>query len=185
MTLFDPGDPTVPSGPARPIVVDADAHIDRGHRFHLYRQLASGEGTVLWIMLNPSVADADRPDPTLTRCISYSHREGYRRLEVVNLFSRITADPAALLPASITGAQVSRAEEIIRWAASNANAAICGWGSWGPNQVCRDMVANRSAFVLSVLEHYRVPTWCLGRTASGAPRHPLYLPADAELERYP
>ena len=43
--------------------------------------------TVSFIMLNPSRADAEVNDPTITRCINFALSWGYGRLEVVNLFA--------------------------------------------------------------------------------------------------
>ena len=47
-------------------------------------------------MLNPSRADAEVNDPTITRCISFAHSWDYGRLEVVNLFAYRTSKPSLL-----------------------------------------------------------------------------------------
>ena len=41
---------------------------------------------------------------------------------------------------------------------------------------------DRAAAVLQLLSHRTV--WCLGRTRSGQPRHPLYVPARTTLQLY-
>jgi hypothetical protein len=37
-------------------------------------------------MLNPSTADAEVEDPTIRRCIGYSHAWGFAGIVVINLF---------------------------------------------------------------------------------------------------
>ena len=52
------------------------------YRYLLTRSLG-GSATCLFIMLNPSSADAENDDPTIRRCIGFANREGYGRLEVI------------------------------------------------------------------------------------------------------
>ncbi len=55
-----------------------------------------GLGTVTWVMLNPSTADADVDDPTIRRCIGFSKAWGYNALTVVNLFAWRATSPRDL-----------------------------------------------------------------------------------------
>lgn len=41
------------------------------YRYHLWRRWDTGP-SVMWIMLNPSTADADEDDPTIRRCVGYA-----------------------------------------------------------------------------------------------------------------
>lgn len=41
-------------------------------------------GRVVWVMLNPSTADATRNDPTMVRVIDFSAAAGFTSLTVVN-----------------------------------------------------------------------------------------------------
>ena len=72
------------------------AVITGDYRYLLWREWNSNNKTVSFIMLNPSLADAEINDPTITRCIKFSQAWGYDRLEVVNLFAYRTSKPSLL-----------------------------------------------------------------------------------------
>lgn len=40
--------------------------------------------TLVFCMLNPSTADAEKDDPTIRRCVGFANREGYNKILVVN-----------------------------------------------------------------------------------------------------
>ena len=67
------------------------------YRYWLQRETGiDNDKIMLFVMLNPSVADAVENDPTIRRCIGYAKREGFGMLEVVNLFAFISTDPDGL-----------------------------------------------------------------------------------------
>lgn len=57
---------------------------ERVYRFNLHRRWAEGS-TLLWIMLNPSIADEHVLDPTLRRCENFSRAWGYAGFEVATV----------------------------------------------------------------------------------------------------
>jgi len=69
--------------------------IDGTWRRLLTREWSDGP-QVTFIMLNPSIADATRPDPTLTRCIGFAQSWGMGGLRVANLWSMVQSDPTQL-----------------------------------------------------------------------------------------
>jgi hypothetical protein len=70
------------------------------YRWWLMRRWREGAPTLLFLGLNPSSADAQRDDATLRRLIGLADGWGYGAVEVLNLFSWISTDPAALRQAS-------------------------------------------------------------------------------------
>jgi len=117
--LFDP--------PAGEFVPVADAVIDGPFRYLLNRQWSAGTADCLWIMLNPSKADALDDDPTLDRCIAFSKRWGANGLTVVNLFALRSTDPARLM--SAPDPVGPWCDLWIERAIKNATTVIVAWGA--------------------------------------------------------
>ncbi|WP_366914828.1 DUF1643 domain-containing protein [Hyphomonas sp.] len=127
-----------------------------------------------FILLNPSVADAEIDDPTLRRCIGFAKRENCGGLTVVNLFAFRTSDPKLLLRAEDPEGPENQLH--LRMAVEAADMVICGWGA--------HPVAQKSGQNL-VQAFPAIAFRCLGKSGAGAPRHPLYLKSDAELRPFP
>jgi hypothetical protein len=145
------------------------------YRYRLGRTWGGGP-TALFVMLNPSIADGTIDDPTIVRCVGFAEREGCGALDVVNLFAWISTDPKAL--ASTVHPVGPMNDEVIRVAAARASLIVCAWGASIPRGS-----EKRVGEVLALLPIGR-PAKCFGTTASGAPRHPLYLPAGEPLVPY-
>ena len=144
---------------------------------------------LLFIGLNPSRADAERDDPTLRRLQAFAHSWGYGRLEVLNLFGRISPSPAVLRRSrEPVGADNDRwLQQRVAALAAASGALWLGWGHGGAWR-------GRDQQVLAQLARWTVPPapeavapavpWlALGLTASGQPRHPLYVAGDARPVR--
>ncbi|MGH2626189.1 MAG: DUF1643 domain-containing protein [Anaerolineales bacterium] len=134
------------------------------YRYHLWREWDQGLPVVTFVMLNPSTADAEQDDPTIRRCTAFARNWGYGRLEVVNLFAYRAASPRELFAARDPVGPENR-----RWVSGSVegNRVVVAWGNHGRG--------------------LRSPVWeglsgrgraCLGLTALGEPRHPLYVPGD-------
>ena len=145
---------------------------DGRYRFLLTREFG-GESTCVFVMLNPSTADADHNDPTIRRCIGFAKREGFGRLEIVNLFGFMSTEPAVLFAASDPVGDDNDAK--IASALARADMAVVAWGNHGVFD------AERSAVVLGLIADSNKPVMCFGLTAKGQPKHPLYLRSNAEL----
>ena len=143
------------------------------YRYRLSRAWLLGEGTVLFVMLNPSTADAEMDDPTVRRCMGFARRWGFQGLVVGNLFAWRATDPRELQRASDpVGPENDRH---LAEMSGGADVTIVAWGA-------HDVQRGRASDVLGLLkgsvEH-------LGLTKQGHPRHPLYLRADAARREMP
>ena len=66
------------------------------YRYSLTRKWEAWKGTVNFIMLNPSTADAQEDDPTIRRCIGFAKAWGYGGIVVTNLFAYRATNPKEL-----------------------------------------------------------------------------------------
>ena len=150
---------------------------DGVYRYRLERQwdTLTGAGTVLWIMLNPSTADAEKNDPTIRRCIGYSKAWGYAGLYVGNLYALRSTDPKAIgKHADPVGPECDH-HLAMMVEPSHVSLVVCAWGSGAdPRRVDQ---------VCDLLQSY-LRLHCLGFTKDGSPRHPLYLPKDLQPKFY-
>ena len=148
---------------------------DRAYRYALTRQWDSRPPAV-FVMLNPSTADAVRDDPTVTRCLGFARRENCGGLVIVNLFALRTTDPRELRghPDPVGTGN----DWFIREHCGAGRLVIAAWGTHG-------RLGGRDRAVLAMLRDARAAVRCLGVTAGGMPRHPLYLPRGAQLASYP
>ncbi len=140
----------------------------RRYRYWLRRTWDPTLERCVFICLNPSTADAHHDDPTLKRCISFAKQWGYGSLLLVNLFSFRATNPRALKTASDPVGP--RTDFWLRRAARETPNVIAAWGNGG-------LLHNRGT---TVHKRLGIP-FCLGITALGMPRHPLYCPNNTRL----
>lgn len=143
---------------------------DGRYRYRLERRWDDGRA-LLAIGLNGSKADAERSDNTITRLVRLAQGWGYGTLHMGNLFGLMSTDPKALYAA--TDPVGPETDAWLRWMAERADDVLVCWGSFPRFQW-------RAAQVLRLLGNR--PLWCLGRTLSGAPRHPARLGGDIQRE---
>jgi hypothetical protein len=156
--------------PSREPVVTGRATFSRDHRYRTSLARRWGDGPrICWVMLNPSTADATHDDPTLRRCIAFARAWGAGSIEVVNLFALVSTDPKRLLTEP-DAADAANGPAVAR-AVRRADLVVTGWGN-----VPTALIARAAKAMRRLPEH----TWCLGLTAQGQPRHPLYVAAKTE-----
>ncbi len=145
------------------------------YRYRLGRVRDGGSGTVVFIMLNPSTADAEVNDPTIRRCIGFAWDWGHRALTVVNLFAYRATTPKELRRATDPIGPAN--DQHILAAVGAADAVVVAWGVHGA-------LHGRGREVMRLLSQGPQLT-CLGVTKEGLPRHPLYMPKRARPTPYP
>jgi hypothetical protein len=143
---------------------------DRRFRYALRRTWDPSRPSVLFVGLNPSTADHRHDDPTIRRCIGFAKVMGFGELLVANLFAFRTPHPRELRRAADPVGP--RNNHWLKRLAGDADLVIGAWGSHGS-------FLGRDDVVIPLLGEIH----CLGITARGQPRHPLYLPKTAPLRR--
>ncbi|MEB3173539.1 MAG: DUF1643 domain-containing protein [Cyanobacteriota bacterium] len=174
------------------------------YRWWLRRQWQPQGPVLLFVGLNPSRADGQRDDPTLRRLVGFARQWGYGALEVVNLFGRISASPA-LLKRSADPVGPSNDSWLLRalqggagdigGGAANAGgdggggsspAAI--WFGWGNQGAWRGRERQVLRLIGQSLQRCGASPppelLCLGVTAAGQPRHPLYVASATRPEPF-
>lgn len=153
------------------------------YRYRLWRRVVSHHAhhvkdrIALFIMLNPSTADAMLDDPTIRRCIGFAAREGCGWLHVVNLYAYRATDPRALVSAGDPVGPENDASiaAAIAEACASGGYVLAAWGVY-PRAAARVETVRAICRSLGGDALY-----CLGTSAAGHPRHPLYLRADARV----
>lgn len=149
---------------------------DNRYRYHLWRIWDDAKPTAVWVMLNPSTADAYQDDPTIRRCIGFAKTFDFGGIQIVNLYAYRATNPTELRKVSDP---VGPANELfIRRACSTlAGKVICAWGA-------SPYAAHRAGDARLIIWHEFGQSWCIGKTKDGSPCHPLYRPAGTRLERF-
>lgn len=164
---------------------------DGRHRIELTRSWRSDQGhyALTYVMLNPSTAGADKDDPTVRRCVGLARANGFSSITVVNLFTLIAADPQSLLAELGAGRAcnvpdgyggLGGSDAAIR-DAMGAWRVCAAWGAHGGHPLVRPRVEEVARFLPRFPPERLV---CLGLTAHGQPRHPLFVSSEQKLMRY-
>lgn len=158
-------------GIARTAILSPDGR----YRYRLTRWWESGyHRRCVFVMLNPSTADANIDDPTIRRCMSFARREGYGGIEVVNLFAMRTTRPVHLKEAADPVGPENNS--YLRSALIGHSMVIAAWGA--------HKMAAIPGRALAAMANGAPPLHCLGTTKDGSPRHPLYLKETTPLQRW-
>ena len=143
------------------------------YRYELGRRW--GEGlTAVFVMFNPSTADAEQDDPTIRRCIGFAESWGCGALRVVNLFALRATDPRELRDAMDPIGNEN--DGYIRRACARRDVCVVV-AAWGAS-LQRWPVAKRRRFAVERM--LPADAVCLARTGDGIPRHPLFVKGDVE-----
>ena len=147
----------------------------RAYRYVLWRKWGDSP-MLLWIMANPSTADAFQTDPTVRRTLNFAERWGYRESRVCNAFAFRSTDPKRLT--QVTDPVGPQNKQYVEENARQAHRIVLAWGN-----IAR--LNQQSDRVREWLKPYRSKLFCLGTTEThGEPLHPLYLSTGTPMYPY-
>lgn len=158
------------------------------YRYRLWRWWDESKPMACWIMLNPSIADAETDDPTIRKCIGFTKRWDEAGLHeaggimVVNLFGYRATDPHELRK-GVSRVRVSAPEEpkandtFLFDEAEACPLVVAAWGSHG-------WIADRGPHVRERLRKEGIAVHHLGLTATKQPRHPGRIAYATPLQRW-
>jgi hypothetical protein len=142
---------------------------DRSHRFWLVRIWDRSKPLLVVCMFNPSDADDEKNDPTISALIHFATMWNYGGLLVINLHSHVSSQPSAIRRLRADKIETCPEPNIRAWfhaidyAGERGLPILAAWGNLGDSE----MIA-RIHVLLG--DH---PTICLGTTQDGRPKHPM------------
>ena len=155
---------------------------DRKYRFKLWRIVRDNlpisiTFTVLFIGLNPSTANESEDDPTIRRCMGFAKEWGFAKMYMGNLFSYVTAYPKELTVENCTEYDKENRESLKQMARESLRVVYC-WGNNG-------WIRNQGKIIAEYVDmQSNLSPVCFGLNQNGTPKHPLYLPKNAEVIKW-
>lgn len=143
------------------------------YRYALTRIWDSGKPKVMFVMLNPSTADAHCDDATIRRCISFAKSWGYGGIYVCNLFAFRATDPKELL--SVDNPFGDKNIWHTRQLSDKVDVIVCAWG----NKRIVDAILKKQN-PLELLGYALPKLYYLELSKDKEPKHPLYLRRDVK-----
>ena len=153
------------------------------YRYYLTRQMREQRlGLVVFVLCNPSTADALQDDATVRKCMGFTRRWGRRDLHIYNAFALRSPNPKQLLRDADpfgpdNGAWLRNAFTELGSSAERP-ILVLGWGEALPVPLRKRTIGLMAKLAIEFDVHPK----CLGLTKSGQPRHPLMPSYETELQ---
>lgn len=141
------------------------------YRYALWRVWDTSSARLVFVMLNPSKADAVNDDATIRRCVGFARSWGYGSIYVYNMFAYRATDPKELVSAPMRGIDIIGPENDAHLSdvANMGATVILAWGDHAYGYPGR----------IRTLKSMLPSGLCLKITKKGMPNHPLYVRRDA------
>lgn len=161
------------------MIKQAELSSDKIYRYSLARCWKITNRFLTYIMLNPSIADAEVDDATIRVCCGRAKLLGYKGIVVYNLFALRSVSPKELynhsdpIGPSNNRYLENRLKELYR----QNEPVIIAWGNHGSFK-------NRDKEFLEMSREYNTKLLALKITKSGQPAHPLRISYNQDLIPY-
>lgn len=140
---------------------------DKIYRYKLSRTWDSTKPTILFIGLNPSIANENVDDPTITRCINFAKDWGYGTLLMANLFAFRSTYPKDIY--LIDDPIGKDNDHYLLECVTQSDLIVACWGNNGTYM-------NREKVITELVPNL----YCLQKNKNGTPHHPLRLPRNID-----
>ncbi|MFL5900896.1 MAG: DUF1643 domain-containing protein [Solirubrobacterales bacterium] len=158
---------------------------ERSQRYWLIRIWDRARPLLVVVMFNPSDADDERNDPTISALIHFATMWGYGGLLVINLHSHVSSQPSAIRRLQADDVETCPYPNVVAWKEAIGYARdqhlpiLLAWGNLGDEPTIKRF----ASFA------HDLPAICLGKTSDGRPKHPmargLYrIPRDLEPQPF-
>jgi hypothetical protein len=153
----------------------ADATISScgNYRYVLRRYWAAKMPSIGIVCLNPSTADAQTDDATVTKCLKLAKFWGYGGIVLVNLFAWRSKDKNEIR--RVTDPVGPDNDSTIRTTLAAVDGILAAWGNDG-------IYLGRSAAVRAILTTLKKSVFCIKLNNTGEPVHPLYQSDRSQLQ---
>jgi hypothetical protein len=148
--------------------------VGKRYRYVLTREWSGDPSRLLFVMLNPSIADDKVDDPTQRRCRKFARDWGFGGYTVANIFAYVSTDPDGLK--GLSDPVGPQNDIYLRGLHMMSEKTIAAWGTGGAFR-------HRGPQVYMSLSAIK-PLYCLAVNSDGSPGHPLYLKADLTPKEY-
>lgn len=147
---------------------------DNKYRYVLWRIWSVQKPLLMYIGLNPSTANANKNDKTISNLITITSKNGYGGFYMLNLFGLISTQPEALTVD--LKAAIGKNDYYLREYGNRVNKIVYCWGNFKE--------ANERALqVVAILSQY-TDRACLGKNKNGTPKHPCRLPHKTQIVNF-
>ena len=160
----------------------AEFEIYRGSENERFVLGTKGKNTLIVIGINPSIADKETSDRTISRVTTYVQKFGYDSFKMINVYP-LRATNFDELPKSFDKKLHEKNLFEIEKEIKDASAILCAWGT----HICdREYFKICYKDIFEIISENNIPTYCLGKTKKGHPLHPLLrgIPVPEKLSNF-
>lgn len=161
-----------------PVIASAVISECGNYRYSLTRIWDESKPKVMFIMLNPSTADANNDDPTIRRCVGFAKSWGFGGLYVCNLFAFRATTPKELL--KVDNPFGDQNIWHTRKLSDEVEMIICAWGNY---PIVKKILRYENA-PINLLDFCINKLHSIDTTVKGIPKHPLYLKSELKPKRW-
>ncbi|MBD2304218.1 DUF1643 domain-containing protein [Chroococcidiopsis sp. FACHB-1243] len=162
--------------------------MNTSYRYLLSRDTAAPNSRILLVcMLNPSTADEEKNDPTISRVCRLAENEEYGRLLVLNLLAVRATNPSDIWvhenPLGVDNYQTW--DKVLKEELIPERDSVCvAWGRTPKDR--RHLLHFLPALVEAScrLKLWTGPLMTWVQNIDGSPRHPLYIRTQTKLQPY-